>query len=131
MNDTVITDEEVLYCLKGQDPVFDQDLAIARLIAEGVLILNTHWWEETWPKEAQETVSLGVDCSDFFSPASADAEEILYSEIQELYDLWAENTFWGPLKWCAVRRNARPMPSVVKDMLEAGVWSDEMEALPC
>ena len=131
MNDTVITDEEVLYHLKGQDPVFDPDLAIARLVAEGVLILNTCRWNEEWPKETQEAVILGVDCSDFFTPDSADAEEILYSEVRELYDLWAESPYWGPLKWCAVKRNVRPTPPIVEVMMRAGVWSDEMEALPC
>jgi len=131
MKDTVITDDEIYYYPEGQDSLFDKDLAIARLIAEGVLIVNTHWWEKTWSKEAQGSVALGVNCSDFFASASAEAEEILYSEVQELYDLWAENSSWGHLKWCAVKRNVRPMSSVVKSMLKAGVWSDEMEALPC
>jgi hypothetical protein len=36
---------------------------------------------------------------------------------------------WGAAKWCAIRRDQKPQPPVIRRMKEDGVWDDVMESL--
>lgn len=109
--------------------MFEEEKALARLLADDVIFLNSHWWMKEWPEAAQKTVSLNVNCNDIFAWACADAEEIEYEELQGLYDLWLSSRTWGPAKWCAIKRRQKPQPPVIDAMKKAGVWDACMEAL--
>jgi len=109
--------------------MFEEGKALARLLAEEVLFLNSHWWEKDWPERAQKITSLNVNCNDIFAWACADAEEIEHSEIQGLYDLWRADRTWGAAKWCAIKRRQQPQPPVIAAMKNAGAWDACMEAL--
>lgn len=95
---TVITDSDVIWDMhwdQSQFPdkpavevCFEEQKAIARLLAEDVLIVNTNWWEENWPEDAKQAFSLSVICNDVFAWGCADAEKIHYDEIQTVYEAW-------------------------------------------
>lgn len=64
---------------------FEPDLALQYLLSNDILIVNNFWWKKEWPEDAQRMTSLSVNCSDTFSYACANAEELLYEELEELY----------------------------------------------
>jgi hypothetical protein len=138
-NETVITDEDVYWIMDWKQPnslgkpqhevKFEDEQALARLLAEGVIFLNDHWWEDDWPEEARNRTSLNVECSDIFAWACSDAETIDYGDIHGIYDAWIDNKEWGPAKWCAIKRNMKPQSPVIKAMKKAGVWDEKMDAL--
>ena len=136
--DTMITDDDVYWTMKWgpqfpekppEERIFEETKALARLLAEGVIFLNSHWWEKEWPERARNTTALCVNCNDIFAWACADAEQLDYDGIQGLYDLWFADRSWGAAKWCAMKRNQKPQPPVIAAMRKAGVWDDTMEKL--
>ena len=63
---------------------FDVD-ALTELLKTEEVIINSHWWKSennsfgiktnpAWPEQACRTFSFGVNCSDTFAYACADAE---------------------------------------------------------
>jgi len=135
---TTIADDDVYWLMVWGDSfpknpptemIFEEAKALARLLAEKVIFLNSHWWEKEWPERAQKITSLNVNCNDIFAWGCADVEEIEYSEIQSLYDMWHSNRSWGAAKWCAIKRNQQPQPTVIEAMKKAGTWDACMEAL--
>jgi hypothetical protein len=136
---TEIKDSDVYWEMKsGKDScpdnpstemIFEEELALARLLAEGVVHMNSHWFEESWPDEAKKTVYLGVICNDIFAWACADSEPLEYAEIQSLYDAWIADKTWGSSKWCAIKRNQKPQMPVIEAMKRDGAWDETMESL--
>ena len=105
---------------------FGEEQAMALLILEEyVVMLN-----------AKGQCGLFVNCSDTFYYASADAEPIPpvgfgKDEIfWELYDLVRLHGGIGAIKWCAIRRNARPLKKYLDQIRDEGIWCERMEALP-
>lgn len=112
-----------------KEMIFNEEKALARLLGEGIIFVNSHWWEDDWPDQAKKITSLNVNCNDIFAWACADGEEVEFDEIQALYDLWHKDRRWGAAKWCAIKRNQKPQPPVIKAMKENGSWDDVMEHL--
>lgn len=87
---------------------------------------------------ANDIVMVGADdermfviCSDTFWWGTADGETITFKELRELFDLCREHgNDWGSTIWCSLKRQMRPMWILEQRMKKAGVWTDEMEALP-
>lgn len=105
---------------------FGEEQAMALLILEEyVVMLN-----------AKGQCGLFVNCSDTFYYASADAEPIPpvgfgKDEIfWELYDLVRLHGGIGAIKWCAIRRNARPLKKYLDQIRDEGIWCERMETLP-
>ena len=103
-----------------------EDQAMALLILEEyVVMLN-----------AKEQCGLFVSCSDTFYYACADAEPIPpvgFGDDKifwELYDLIRLHGDIGGIKWCSIRRNARPIKRYVDQIRDANLWCERMEALP-
>jgi hypothetical protein len=107
-----------------------QPAMLAALLAAEVVFLNTHWWNKDWPEEAQRTVKLCVICNDVFAWACADAEELDYREITDLYDHWMKDPDWGPAIWCIKKRNQMPQGPVVDRIRAAGIWDLDQMNLP-
>jgi hypothetical protein len=135
---TTIDDDDVYWLMTWDERypdkpptemMFEEGQALARLLAEEVIFINSHWWEKDWPERARKITSLNVNCNDIFAWACADAEEIEHSEIQDLYDLWFADRSWGAAKWCAIKRGQQPQPPVIAAMKKAGAWDACMEAL--
>ena len=53
----------------------------------------------------------------------SDAEELLYSEIKELYDYWYADVIWGSAIWVIKKRNYMPQKPVYDAIMEKGIWN--------
>lgn len=102
---------------------FSEKQALIELLTHDVVFLNTHWWELEWPDDAKQTVSLNVEVSDVFLWGLSDAEELLYSEIKELYDYWYVDVIWGSAIWVIKKRNYMPQKPVYDAIMEKGIWN--------
>lgn len=132
MDDTVIKDNEVYWDMKWDtvrfpnkpavETIFCKEQALARMIAEGVIFLNNYWWMEEWPKDAQEVVSLNVNCNDVFIWGCADGESLKYCDIQDLYDHWVKDPNWGSAVWCIKKRKMLPQKPVFDSIQKSGLW---------
>lgn len=113
------------YELEGkQHSYVDEELALAHLFLSGVLMCNNGQGADG------QTTCVYVICNDVFAWACADAQNLPTEEIGALFRLWHTDKIWGPAKWCAIRRNQKPQPPVIKAMQEEGAWDDVMERLP-
>ena len=108
---------------------FEEENALALLLINEVVFLNSHWWEDKWPDEAKKRTSLNVNCNDIFAWGCADAENMDYRDIEHVYRMWRADPKWGPAKWCAIRRNQQPQLPVIAAMKKDGAWDDMMEKL--
>jgi hypothetical protein len=108
---------------------FEAEPALALLLINDVVFLNSHWGKGDWPEAARKTTSLNVNCNDIFAWACADAEPLQYDDIETVYRMWRSDPAWGAAKWCAIRRNQKPQPPVIAAMKKAGSWDDMMDRL--
>jgi hypothetical protein len=102
------------------EQMFEPVFALAHLLINEVLILNTHWWEKDWPEAARKVTAMAVNCSDVFAWGCADAETLYHDDIEPLYRLWQKEPVWGPAVWCMIRRKELPQPPVAEPMRAAG-----------
>lgn len=102
--------------------VFEQEDALALLLINEVVFLNSHHWEDDWPVEARKAISINVNCNDVFVWGCADAETLPYGEIQALYDMWAKDPREGGNVWCIIRRKQLPQRPVAEAIRKAGIW---------
>ena len=121
---TGFTDGDKVYPAEER---FETELALAVLLANKVIFLNTHHWMNDWPEDAQKTTALCVNCSDIFAWDCVDAEDITIDQLQALYDMWVRDRSWGPAMWCAKKRNQLPQPPVEHEIRKAGIW--DLDAL--
>lgn len=89
------------------------------VLAENDCHDSLHYWvpEKNKPK-------YGINCSDWFYWACADAQEITPEDLPDLIKAIEDSTklhpfeFYGPLLWTCRKRNMRPMKEVYRDMPE-------------
>jgi hypothetical protein len=119
--DKKITIEIPLACL--QEDYEEPEYKLAHLLAKEVVFTNNGWWfkEENKPWQEDYT-TLHVNCNDVFAWGAADAENITFSEISELYEIWKKDEVWGPAIWCVKKRKMIPQDPVVKLIKDAGIW---------
>lgn len=108
---------------------FEPDLALQYLLSNDILIVNNFWWKKEWPEDAQRMTSLSVNCSDTFSYACADAEELLYEELEELYQHVIKDPIWGSTVWCIKKRKLKPISEIFNELTENPIWKDELYQL--
>lgn len=114
----------------GDEEIFAEDMAIIYLMSKGVLIpLNA------LSSENKKTIGLYVNCSDTFVWACSDCEEIESSErigsnLHSLYMEVRKNAIYGSTIWVCKKRNEQPMIELKRRMIDKGVWTEELEALP-
>lgn len=110
---------------------FEETKALAVLLANDIVFLNSFWWEETWPEKAKNSTSLNVNCNDIFFWGCSDAENLLYKDIQDLYDHYIKDPNWGSSVWCIKKRNFLPKKPVYDAIMKLDVWNlDEMGLNP-
>lgn len=113
------------------EEIFEVEQAVALLLANGVIFLNTHWFEKQWTNKAQKTTGMYVNCNDVFAWASADGEEIFLNEIEDLYNFFIKDPSWGPVIWCIKKRNLMPQKPVYDIIKKEGIWDlDSMNLTP-
>lgn len=112
---------------------FEENIALATLLAAGVLFINNFWWNEKrgWPKEATECISINVNLSDVICWGFADATTLKYSELEDLYEHWLKDPTCGSAVWYCKRIGLMPQPPLVEMIRNAGIWDiDNMGLKP-
>ena len=110
---------------------FDTEEAVAQLLKEGTLFLNTRDYKGTMPvvdEAGGRTMVIFMNCNDTFGPC-ADADDITFEEVEALYKEMI-NYKSGSTRWICFKRNMKPWSREVARMKESGEWDDKMEALP-
>jgi hypothetical protein len=104
------------------DKEFEKELALSVLLLERVVFINNFWWKEEWEKEQQQKFSINVNCSDVFAWGSADAENLDFEELEDLFNHYKKDPEWGAAIWCIKKRGLMPQ-TAVKEMIEVeGIW---------
>jgi len=98
------------------------EMKLAHLLCEGVIFCNNGWFKDKWPKDY---ITLHVNCNDVFAWACADAEDVTYHEVSELYEMYKKDPCWGPAAWCIKKRKQMPQSPVEKRIKEQGIWNLE------
>lgn len=113
----------------SEEMIFDENAALAHLLATSNVFLNNHWWmsvkenkENPWPKDACETFSINVNCNDVFAWACADGEEVTFKELEDLYAHFHKDSTWGCAIWCIKKRGYMPQNPVEDAIRKAGIW---------
>ena len=102
--------------------IFEESIALGHLLINEVIFINDHWWEDEWPEKAKKSISLNVNCNDVFMWGCADAEELPYSELENLYNMWKKDPVWGSVVWCMIRRELMPQKPVEDIIKKMGIW---------
>lgn len=109
--------------LKGPDEwIFEKEAALAHLLINDVIFLNSFHYEKTWPEKPRALTALLVNCNDIFAWACADAQELPFEQIEPLYRMWRKDPIWGSAVWCMIQRNEMPQAPVAKAIKKAGIW---------
>jgi hypothetical protein len=101
---------------------FESEPALALLLINKVIFINSHWFEDEWPEEARKTTSLNINCNDLFAWGCADSEECSTKDIKQIYQMWRKDPSEGPSVWCMIRRKEMPQNPVEKYIRKAGIW---------
>ncbi len=104
------------------DMMEDEDY-LKVLLCENVAFINNGWWRKDWP---QDHVSIHIGCNDVFAWGCADAEDVLCSELQDVYEHWKKDPDWGAAVWCIKKRKQMPQPPVAKILREKGYNLEEL-----
>ena len=113
--------------------MFEQEVALSILLLTETVFLNNHWWmqDEGWSQDACKTTSLNVNTNDVFAWGVADAEEMTYSEIQDVYEHWERDPVWGTAVWACKKLNLMPQDPVTESIRASGIWDiDSMNLRP-
>lgn len=111
--------------------VFETEGALALFLINGVVFLNSNWYQKDWPEDAQKRTSVLVNCNDIFAWACADAEPLPYSQIETLYRMFRKDPAEGAAVWCCIQRKEMPQAPVAKDIRKAGIWDlDSLNLVP-
>lgn len=103
-------------------PRREPEKALAALLAAEAVFLNTNWSEKDWPEEARKTLVVYATCNDVFVWGCADAEDVSYDDINDLFDHWQRDPRWGVAVWCIKRRGLMPQPPVERTIRCGGIW---------
>lgn len=115
-----ITVEITKACLQ---PDWDEiEHKLAHLILADIIFCNNGWHNSAWPKDH---ITHHVICNDVFAWGCADAEDITYSEISDLYEMWKKDPIYGESAWCIKKRKQMPQEPVERDIRAAGIWNLE------
>jgi hypothetical protein len=96
-----------------------EEYRLAFLLLEDVIFTNEGKWMYGWDKEY---TTLHVNCNDVFAWGCADAEDILRTEINELYEMHAKHPQWASAVWCIKKRQEWPQKPVEDAIRKDGFW---------
>jgi hypothetical protein len=117
-----LKDNERIQAKPDKEMQFESECALAHLLMNEVVFLNDHWWQKEWAEDAQRISSINVNCNDVFAWGCADAEELPYREIENLYRMWRKDPQWGAAIWCIIRRKQMPQKPVEDSIRKACMW---------
>ena len=123
------TNDPNIFLIDGVEN-YDEEGMVLYLLQKGRLLCNGRKYLDEKGVVYPETIVLFLICNDTFGWACADAEEIAYNELPELYKAVKADERYGDTKWVCKKRNLQPQQPLIEIMKEAGVWDEAMEALP-
>lgn len=106
-------DEMNRVILNSLDGYGDNEFAAILLLNDIIFLFPD---ENQWGDKV--TIML-VRCNDLFDKGE-DAQEIYVYELSDLYHMWEKDPVWGPMVWCAAKREVMPQTAIVKQMEENG-----------
>lgn len=107
--------------------IFDSEIALATFLANDVVFLNENWWKDEWPEDAKATFAVAVNAGDTFAYACADAEDLTYAELEDLWDHFVLDENYGPMVWVCKKRKMKPIKHWCVAINATGIWNiDEM-----
>ena len=117
-------DNERIQSKPDIEDMFEEEEALAVLLFTKTVFLNNHWWKknEGWPEDACKVTSLNVNQNDVLMWGAADACEMMYSEIEEVYDYWEKDPMWGTAVWYCKKMNMMPQKPVAESIRKSGIW---------
>lgn len=127
-----MTESKYWFDIDGKK-VPDHEAMVAHLLEENVLFVNGRRYvsnEKTNELSKNETLVLFLNCNDVFAWACADAEDVSYDELPELFRLYEVNSYCGPTQWVCVKRNQKPQKLIIDWLKLKNGWNEVMEALP-
>lgn len=99
----------------------DENLALAHLLMNDVLVMNSWYWEEEWPEDARNSFAIAVNMNDTFV-YGADAVPLEYGELTDLYEHWIKDADWGTTVWAAKKIGLMPLGHIATRIKKAGIW---------
>ena len=126
--------DSMWFTIDGEE-CLDENRALAKLLNEDILFCNTRQFLDLNGKPCEYTTVLFVLCNDLFVWGCADAEPFTSGtgtkdeDLFKLYKLYEENKIYGPMKWCCLKRGEQPQDPIKMEMIKAGYWDAELEAL--
>lgn len=113
-----------------KEMMFESQHALALLLMNEVIRINSQHWKKDWPEDARKATYLGVDCSDIFMWGCSDSEEINVDELKDLYHLFIDENLkgWGPTIWCLSKRREMPQGPIEEVMRDVGIDMDAIKA---
>ena len=122
-DDPIGEPEEHTYCFFPKQ-MWPNDYLL-HLLAEGEVHVNNGWWFEnegvSWPKDA---ISVHLNCNDTFAFSCADSEDIRFSDLKPLFELYRAHPVFGTTAWAIAKRGQFPIHPLRVKMEEAG-WDVE------
>lgn len=117
-------DNERIQSKPDIEVIFEKEVALAILLMAKVIFTNDHWWtkDEGWPEAATKITSLNVNQNDVLMWGAADAHELMYSEIQEVYEYWEKDPMWGTAIWYCKKMDMMPQKAVADMIRKDGIW---------
>ncbi len=112
----------IKYQINDNEPEMEGETALAVLLLDRVVFMNANWWKKTWPEDAKKMASIFVNCNDVFVWGSADAEELPYKELDNLYEHYHQDKSWGPAVWCIKQRGYMPQEPVYDAIQALDIW---------
>jgi len=101
---------------------FEPEKALAVLLLEDKIILNNNWWMDEWTEEQKKQFSINLDCSDVFAWGCSDAESLVFSELNDVFNHYEKDNDWGTQVWCIKKRNMLPQKPVFDTIQKEGAW---------
>ncbi len=107
---------------------FNQNHMLAELLLKEIVFINDFWWmdgdfDEEWPQSARNKISINLNLNDIFYSASADAVNIDYDELQELYQYYKTDDTWGPIVFGIKKRKRMPSQAIYNTIQQTNRWN--------
>lgn len=109
-------------CKRWLDKEYSEiEFKLAHLILNGIVFCNDGWWyKEEGVQWKEGSISMHVNCNDVFAWGCADSEDLLYSEVNDLYDSWSKDPDWGVVLWCITKRKIKPQRAIEERLNKEG-----------
>lgn len=108
---------------RDDDDEIMEEYALAVLLANDVISVNSYWWKKHWPDECRKLPGLFVNCNDVFAWGAADGEDCYYSDIANIFEFWEKDPEFGPIVWCCIRRHEEPQLPMREKIEAGGLWN--------